>query len=208
MGGPGFWTGCHPKPLGSKSANSPWYSNVSLAQMPWQISIVSRTCAWRRGNRCVALAAANSSGIQPDPTPTLRRPPDRWSIVAHSAANTPGERYGVSVMLMPMRIFFVRAASQGRSGQPCSHLPLDDTGSAVGNSFIMPNEYCSSPRSDASGTTMRSRVQTESKSSSSARSVRSASSWTVTWLRKLGRYRASFIGQHLLEYACAGAGGP
>ena len=35
-----------------------------------------------RGKMCVALAAANSSGIQPAPRPTLSRPPERWSIVA------------------------------------------------------------------------------------------------------------------------------
>ena len=44
-------------------------------------------------------------------------------MVAHSAAKTPGERYGVSVMLMPIRTFSVRAASQGSSGQPWNHLP-------------------------------------------------------------------------------------
>ena len=43
IGGCGFCTGSQPKPLGAKSANSPWYSKVSLVQIPWQISIVSRT---------------------------------------------------------------------------------------------------------------------------------------------------------------------
>ncbi len=59
----------------------------------------------------------------------------------------------------------------------------------------MPNEYCSSTRSEASGTTIRSSVQTESKSSSSARLVRSSSSLTVTMSRKFGKYSASFMGQ-------------
>ena len=66
------------------------------------------------------------------------------------------------------RTFDVRAAIHGSSGQPCSHSPRDDTGSCFGNSSIIPNEYCSSPRSEASGTTMRSSVHTESKSSSAA----------------------------------------
>jgi hypothetical protein len=73
------------------------------------------------------------------------------------------------------------------SGQPWNHSPREDTGSCFGNSGIIPNEYCSSARSDASGTTIRSSVQTESKSSSSAVRVRSSSSCTVTELRKFGR---------------------
>ena len=93
---------------------------------------------------CEALAAANSSGIQPEPTPTLTLPFERWSTVAISAARTPGARYGVSVMLMPIRTFVVFAASQGISGKPWSHSPREDTGSAFGNSTIMPNEYWSS----------------------------------------------------------------
>ena len=136
---------------------------------------------------CEALAAANSSGIQPAPTPTLSLPFERWSTVASSAARTPGARYGVSQMLMPIRTFDVLAASQGISGQPWNHWPREDTGSAFGNSGIMPNECWSSTRSEASGTTIRSSVQTESKSSSSARLVRSSSSLTVTLLRKFGR---------------------
>jgi hypothetical protein len=40
------------------------------------------------GEDVVALAASNSSGIQPAPTPTLTRPFERWSIVAISAART------------------------------------------------------------------------------------------------------------------------
>src|SRR3954452_24572173 len=63
----------------------------------------------------------------------------------------------------------------------------------------MPNECWSSPRSDASGTTIRSSVQTESKSSSSARLVRSSSSLTVTLSRKFGRESASFMRNGLLE---------
>ena len=135
----------------------------------------------------MALAASNSSGIQPEPTPTLRRPPESWSIVAHSAANSAGERNGVLVMLMPRRTFLVRAAIHGSSGQPWNHSPAAATGSCVGNSIIFPNGYCISPRSDDSGTTRRSSVHTESKSSSSARSVRSASSCTVTFVRNVGR---------------------
>ena len=179
--------GFAPNPQRSKSANSPWYSNRSFVQMPCMISIVSRTCLCRLGKMCEALAAANSSGIQPAPTPTLSRPFDRWSTVASSAASTPGARYGVSVMLMPIRTFCVFAASQGISGQPWYHSPREDTGNCVGNSSIMPNEYWSSPRSEASGTTIRSSVQTESKSSSSASAVRSSSSLTVTLSRKFGR---------------------
>ena len=129
----------------------------------------------------------------PTPTPTLTLPFERWSTVAISAARTPGARYGVSVMLMPIRTFVVFAASQGISGQPWNHSPREDTGNAFGNSSIMPNEYWSSWRSEASGTTIRSSVQTESKSSSSARLVRSSSSLTVTLSRKFGRYRASFM---------------
>ena len=151
------------------------------------ISIVSRTCLCRLGKMCEALAAANSSGIQPAPTPTLSRPSDRWSTVASSAASTPGARYGVSVMLIPIRTFFVFAASQGISGQPWNHSPPEDTGNCVGNSSIMPNEYWSFPASETSGTTIRSSVQTESKSSSSASAVRSSSSLTVTLSRKFGR---------------------
>ena len=105
IGGCGFWRGFAPNPQRSKSANSPWYSNRSFVQMPCMISIVSRTCLCRLGKMCEALAAANSSGIQPAPTPTLSRPFDRWSTVASSAASTPGARYGVSVMLMPIRTF-------------------------------------------------------------------------------------------------------
>ena len=107
--------------------------------------------------------------------------------MAHSAANTPGERYGVSVMLMPMRHFSVLAASHGMSGQPWNHFPFDETGIWSGNWSIMPNGYFISPRSDASGTMIRSSVQIESNSSSSASAVRSSSSLIVTWSRKLGR---------------------
>ncbi len=53
-------------------------------------------------------------------------------------------------------------------------------------------------RSEASGTTIRSSVQTESKSSSSARLVRSSSSLTVTLSRKFGKYKASFMRDGLL----------
>ena len=187
IGGCGFCTGFAPNPQRSKSANSPWYSKRSFVQMPCMISIVSRTCLCRLGKMCEALAAANSSGIQPEPTPTLTRPFESWSTVAISAARTPGARYGVSMMLMPMRTFVVFAASQGISGMPWRNSPRDDTGSACGNPSIMPNEYCSSWRSEASGTTIRSSVQTESKSSSSARPVRSSSSLTVTLSRKFGR---------------------
>lgn len=116
-----------------------------------------------------ALAAANSSGIQPDPTPTFTRPFERWSTVAISPASTPGERYGVSMMLMPMRTFDVLAASHGMSGIPWSHSPRADTGSAFGNCSIMPKEYCSSSRSDASGTTIRSSVHTFSPGELAAR---------------------------------------
>jgi hypothetical protein len=136
---------------------------------------------------CAALEAANSSGIQPEPTPTLSRPPVRWSTVASSAARTPGARYGVSMMLMPIRSFVVFAASQESSGKPWNHSPREDTGRAGGKSVIMPNGYWSSWRSEASGTTIRSSVQTESNSSSSASLVRSSSSSTVTLSRKFGR---------------------
>ena len=155
--------------------------------MPCMISIVSRTCLCRLGKMWEALAAANSSGIQPEPTPTLSLPPERWSIVASSAARTPGARYGVSVMLMPIRTFVVFAASQGISGMPWNHSPRAATGRALGSPGIMPNEYWSSSRSDASGTTIRSSVQTESRSRSSARLVRSSSSLRVTLVRKFGR---------------------
>ncbi len=141
----------------------------------------------------LALAAANSSGIHPDPIPTLMRPFDSWSTVAISAARTPGARYGVSVMLIPMRNVVVLAASHGINGQPWRNWPRAETGRALGNWVIIPNGYCNSWRSEASGTTMRSRVQTESNANSSARLVRSASSWTVTWSRKFGRYSASFM---------------
>ena len=91
-----------------------------------------------------ALAAANSSGIQPAPMPTLSRPPDKWSWVASSAARTPGERYGVSMMLIPIRNFVVFAASQGISVMPWNHSPRETTGIPFGNSVIIPNGYCSS----------------------------------------------------------------
>jgi hypothetical protein len=58
---------------------------------------------------------------------------------------------------------------------------------------MKPNGLRSSSRSDASGTTMRSNVQTESNASSSARRARSTISLTVTLSRKFGRYSASFI---------------
>src|SRR5215469_16756617 len=58
---------------------------------------------------------------------------------------------------------------------------------------MKPNGLRSSWRSDASGTTMRSKVQTESNASSSARRARSTISLTVTLSRKFGRYSASFI---------------
>ena len=98
----------------------------------------------RLGKMCAALAAANSSGIQPEPTPTLTLPLERWSTVAISAARTPGARNGVSVMLMPIRTFVVFAASHGINGMPWNHSPREDTGNAFGNSFIMPNGYWSS----------------------------------------------------------------
>src|SRR5215469_4712227 len=58
---------------------------------------------------------------------------------------------------------------------------------------MKPNGLRSSWRSDASGTTMRSKVQTESNASSSTRRARSTISLTVTLSRKFGRYSASFI---------------
>ena len=70
---------------------------------------------------------------------------------------------------------------------PWNHSPREDTGRALGSPAIMPNEYWSSSRSEASGTTIRSSVQTESKSRSSARLVRSSSSLSVTLVRKFGR---------------------
>ena len=90
-------------------------------------------------------------------------------------------------MLMPIRTLVVLAASHGMRGQPWYHWPRADTGSALGKASIMPNGYCSSARSEASGTTIRSRVHTESKSRSSARAVRSSNSLTVTASRKFGR---------------------
>ena len=51
--------------------------------------------------------------------------------MASSAASTPGARYGVSVMLMPIRTFCVFAASHGISGQPWYHSPREDTGSCL-----------------------------------------------------------------------------
>ena len=81
----------------------------------------------------------------------------------------------------------VFAASHGISVIPWNHSPREITGMPLGNSVIIPNGYCSSARSEASGTTTRSSAQTESKSSSSARAVRSSSSLTVTLSRKLGR---------------------
>src|ERR1700761_6386433 len=97
------------------------------------------------------------------------------------------------MMLIPIRTLVVFAASQGISVMPWNHLPREMTGRAFGRSVIIPNGYCSSTRSEASGTQTRSRVQTESKSRFSARAVRSSSSLTVTSSRKFGRYRASFI---------------
>ncbi len=91
------------------------------------------------------------------------------------------------MMLMPMRSFVVFAASHGMSGIPWNHLPRDMTGRLLGRPSIMPNEYAISAWSEASGTMMRSSVQTESKSRSSASAVRSSSSLTDTSSRKLGR---------------------
>ena len=108
-------------------------------------------------------------------------------MVASSAASTPGARNGVSMMLIPIRTVDVFAASHGISGKPWKKPPVEATGRALGSPSIMPNEYWSSPRSEASGTTIRSSVQTESNSSSSARSVRSSSSLMVTSVRKFGR---------------------
>jgi hypothetical protein len=88
---------------------------------------------------------------------------------------------------VPIRTFSVFAASQGINGMPWNHLPRETTGMPLGNSLIIPKGYCSSARSEASGTTIRSSVQTESKSSSSASVVRSSSSLTVTSSRKFGR---------------------
>lgn len=80
------------------------------------------------------------------------------------AASTPGARYGVSMMLIPIRTLRVFAAYQGISVMPWNQLPRAMTGMPVGKSVIMPNGYCSS-----------------------------SSSLTVTSSRKFGRYRASFI---------------
>jgi hypothetical protein len=64
--------------------------------------------------------------------------------VANSAANTPGARNGVSVMLIPIRNRDVFAANHGINGIPCKNSPREDTGNAGGNSIIMPNGYCNS----------------------------------------------------------------
>ncbi len=66
----------------------------------------------------VGPATAHSSGIHPDPMPTLSRPAESCSIVASSVANTPGAWNGVLVMLISIRTCFVLAASHWRSGQP------------------------------------------------------------------------------------------
>ena len=108
-------------------------------------------------------------------------------MVASSGASTPGARNGVSMMLIPMRTLEVFAASHGTSGKPWNHWPREVTGRALGSPSIIPNECWSFSWSDASGTTMRSSVHTESKSRSSASAVRSSSSLIVTVSRKFGR---------------------
>jgi len=90
-------------------------------------------------------------------------------------------------MLIPMRTLLVLAASHGISGQPCRNSPRELTGNCLGKPGIIPNAYSISPRSEDSGTMTRPRVQTESKSNSSASAVRSSSSLTVAFSRKLGR---------------------
>ena len=129
----GCCSGLAPNPHRSKSANSPWYSKRSFIQMPCMISIVSRTCLCRLGKMCAALAAANSSGIQPEPTPTLSLPPAEVVDRRHLGGEDAGARNGVSVMLMPIRTFVVFAASQGISGMPWNHSPREDTGRALGS---------------------------------------------------------------------------
>ena len=73
IGGCGFCSGLWPKPDGSKSANSPWYSKVSFVQMPLQISIVSRTCVCRlredvrgaRGSELLGHPPGTDTDVEP-----------------------------------------------------------------------------------------------------------------------------------------------
>ena len=55
--------------------------------------------------------AANSSASQPTPTPSVTRPPDRWSSVAISFAVTTTLRCGSTSTPVASRIRSVRAAT-------------------------------------------------------------------------------------------------
>ena len=97
------------------------------------------------------------------------------------------------MILTPNRTRLVMAARYGMSGMPCRNSARALTGSAFGNSGMKPNDFSSSWRSEASGTTIRSSDHTESKARSSASRARSTISLTVILSRRFGRYSASFI---------------
>jgi hypothetical protein len=150
------------------------------------ISMVSRTWACRRGNRWAALAAANSSGIQPGADADVEPAAGQVVLGGELGGEHPGDRYGVSMMLMPIRTFEVFAASQGISVMPWNHLPREITGRAFGRSAHHPNGYCSSRGRKPPDDDPVERPDGV-KSRSSARRVRSSSSLTVTSSRKFGR---------------------
>ena len=68
-------------------------------------SSMRRPRSWKDSPR-----RANSSAIQPTPTPKITRPPERWSALAICLAVMIGCRIGSTVTLVPMRIRVVRAA--------------------------------------------------------------------------------------------------
>ena len=107
--------------------------------------------------------------------------------MAISAASTPGARYGVSVMLMPIRTFVVFAASQGISGQPWNHSPREDTGSCLRELVHHAERVLELPAigglRDDDPVERPDGVEVELL----GEAVRSSSSLTVTLSRKFGR---------------------
>ena len=106
IGGPGRCTGVGSTVMPSTSPS------VNARRRYASAASVSRPRAAKS-----APIAANSSGIQPVPTPRMTRPFDSASMLATSLATTSGCRYGRTVTPKPSRTRSVRPATAARTAK-------------------------------------------------------------------------------------------
>ena len=108
----GCWSGFGHDQVGSKSTNSPWYSAWSLDQMASMAARCSRTTTRRRPKSTPWSSA--SALFHPKPTPSVTRPPERWSRVATCLASTMGSCWAASRMPVPSPIRSVDGGGRGQ----------------------------------------------------------------------------------------------